>query len=353
MSDVGHAEATPTPSPAVIESTPAPAVETPTPSTESATPAPSLDNDLKAIWAKNNPERDDSGRFLKRDEAQPQVNGKTTEPAAETAESKVEQLIAAIDMPNSLAADRKALWDSLPRPAQELWSQREKEAHEAISRAGQERKAFEPIQQTLEQFRDVYERNNLAPHDAMARMFAVEQWLATDPANAIQNIANAYGVDLSKIGTAEQPQSDPRINALSGEVSQLKSILTNQQRNAQQAERAETAREIAKFAEGKPHFESVKKVMAGLLQTEAATTLQEAYDMATRANPETWKKLQEETNKKEQDRVAKEAADKAAKAKRDAGVNVKSNLAGQEQGRTMDDDLRAIANKHYGRTRGV
>ena len=343
-------EAPSAPAPAVIESTPAPAVETT--KTNDITKTTEFDNDLKAIWSKNNPERDGNGRFVAAEkpttETATEITTSPGEPGAEQAEPP------AIEFPNSWVADTRELWTTIPRAAQEIIAKRESEAHEAISRAGQERKAFEPIQQTLEQFWDVYERNGLAPHDAMARMFAVEQWLASDPRSAIRGIAEAYQVDLSQIGTAEaQLQSDPRIQALSGEVSQLKSILTTQQRKTQETERAETARTLADFAKDKPHYEAVRTVMAGLLQSGAANDLTQAYDMATRANPETWKKLQEETQKKEQEKAAKEASDRAAKAKRDAGVNVRSSLANQSESRTMDDDLRAIAAKHYGRTRGV
>jgi hypothetical protein len=47
----------------------------------------------------------------------------------------------------------------------------------------------------------------------------------------------------------------------------------------------------------------------------------------------------------------KEAAARVKAAKRAAGINVKSSPASGRAPRTMDDDLREIANRHYGEHR--
>ena len=342
-----------TPSASTV-STETAAPQTTTETTTRETPSvPDMDTGLRDIWMKNNPERDELGRYVPRADAPP-TNGKAPEATTPTGDGKTDQEIPGIDVPQSWVADKKELWTSIPRTAQEYLSQREREVHEAISRAGQERKTYEPVQKTLEQFKDVYERNNLQPADAIARMFAVEQWLATDPQTAIQNIAQAYGVDLSGINSGQPaPQVDPTVQALKGEVTQLKSYLTAQQRKAQETEHAVLASELNEFAKGKPHYEAVRKAMAGLLQFDAASSLQEAYDMATWADKNIRSQVIKDQQKAEQEKSAKEAEQKAKEAKKAASVNVKSSLTNQEMGKTMDDDLRAIAAKHYGRQRGM
>jgi hypothetical protein len=309
--------------------------------------APSHDEDLRAIWDKAHPPRE-NGRFVAKNPTE-QAEPPVTENAVQTAEKAIEQAQPAIDAPISWTAEQKAKFASLPPDTQAYIAQRDKESHDAITRAGQQIKAFEPIGQVIEQFRHVFQKNGLQPHDGIARMMAVNEMLETNPQAAIAQIARAYGVNLQG-ATDEQNASpdNPRIAELEARLARQESHLTAQLREKQEAESAALAREIADFAKDKPHFESVRKVMAGLMNSGAAETMQDAYDKAIYADPTIRQSLQVEAQTAAEEKRKAEEAKRVSAAKKAAGVNVKSS-PGQSNGqRTMEDDMRAIWHKNHG-----
>jgi len=334
----------------VVGSTPAPS-ESPvadTPITETPAVEPSIDDDLSSIWAKHNPPRE-NGRFAK-NPTEPAAEGATEvkEVADQTAETTQEQAKPAIDAPVSWSAEQKAKWASLPPDLQGYIAQRDKESHEAISRAGQQIKAFEPISKVIEHFSHVFQKNGLQPHDGIARMMAVNEMLEADAPTAIKQIAKAYGVNLQGETEQNADPSSARAAELEAEVARIKSHLTEQHNKQVKAESDALAREIADFAKDKPHFESVRKVMAGLMSSGAAETMQDAYDKAIYADPTIRQSLQVDAQKAAEDKRKADEAERVAKAKKAAGVNVKSSPGQSSQVKTMDDDLWAIARKHYG-----
>ncbi len=335
--DVVGSAPTPSESPVAIE----PAVIENTPAAE-----PSIDDELKGIWDKRNPLRE-NGRFAAKESTE-QPEAPVPVVADQTAETPQEQAKPAIDAPVSWSAEQKAKWATLPPDTREYIAQRDRESHEAISRAGQQIKAFEPIRNVIEQFATTFQKNGLQPHEGIARMMAVNEMLEANPRAAIAEIAKAYGVNLQ--GETEQ-NADPgsaRVAELEAKLAKVESHLTAQQRQQVADENRTLAREIADFAKDKPHFESVRKVMAGLMNSGAAETMQDAYDKAIYADPTIRQSLQVDAQKAAEDKRKTDEAERVAKAKKAAGVNVKSSPGQSSQVKTMDDDLWAIARKHYG-----
>ncbi len=309
----------------------------------------SLDSDLRSIWDKRNPPRE-NGRFAPRNQPETAAEGATeAKPVADqTAETATEQAKPAIEAPISWSAEQKAKWASLPPETQAYIAQRDKDSHEAISRAGQQIKAFEPVSKVIEQFAHVFQKNGLQPHDGIARMLAVNEMLESNPRAAIAEIARAYGVDLSGQGEQNANPENQRIAELEARLAKTESHLTAQQRQQLNAENAALARDIADFAKDKPHFEAVRKVMAGLMQSGAAETMQEAYDNAVYADPTIRQSLLADEQAKAEAKRKAEEAERVKAAKKAAGVNVKSSPGQSNPNRTLDDDLREIARKHYG-----
>jgi hypothetical protein len=320
--------------PAVIEN--APAVE------------PSIDEDLRGIWDKHHQPRE-NGKFVAKDSTGPAADAPpVTEVADQTAQTTPEQAQPAIEAPISWSAEQKAKWASLPPDTREYIAQRDKESHEAISRAGQQIKAFEPIGKVIEQFAHVFQQNGLQPHDGIARMMAVNEMLETDAPSAIRELARVYKVNLGNEPASEANPENARIAELEAKLNKVTSHLTAQQRQQLDAENRTLAREIADFAKDKPHFESVRKVMAGLMSSGAAETMQDAYEKAIYADPTIRQSLQVDAQKAAEEKRKADEAERVKKAKAAAGVNVKSSPGQTGKTNTLDDDLREIARRHYG-----
>lgn len=311
-------------------------------------PESSIDDDLQGIWAKHNPPRE-NGRFAPKNPTEQAADAPpANEVADQTAETPQEQATPAIDAPVSWSAEQKAKWATLPPDTRAYIAQRDKESHEAISRAGQQIKAFEPIGKVIEQFSHVFQKNGLQPHDGIARMMAVNEMLEANPKAAIAEIAKAYGVNLQGEAAQDATPENQRIADLEARLAKTESHLTAQQRERLSAENNALAREIADFAKDKPHFESVRKVMAGLMNSGAAETMQDAYDKAIYADPTIRQSLQVDAQKAAEDKRKADEAERVKKAKAAAGVNVKASPGQSNTARTLDDDLREIARKHYG-----
>lgn len=308
--------------------------------------APSIDEDLRGVWEKHNPARE-NGRFVAKNPTE-QAEPPVTEDVVQTAETVVEQAKPAIDAPISWTAEQKAKWATLPPDTQAYIAQRDKESHDAITRAGQQIKAFEPIGKVIEQYGHVFQKNGLQPHDGIARMMAVNEMLETDAPAAIREIARVYGVNLSGETEQNAEPASREVAELKAELARVKSHLTAQDRQREAAANETLAREIADFAKDKPHFESVRKVMAGLMTSGAAETMQEAYDRAIYADPTIRQSLQVEAQKAAEDKRKAEEAERVKAAKRAAGVNVKSSTGQSNGPKSMDDELWAIARKAYG-----
>jgi hypothetical protein len=324
--------------------------------------APSLDDDLRSIWDKDHPPRE-NGRFVAKNPTEQAADAPpVTEVADQTAKTAIEQAQPAIDAPASWSAEMKAKLASLPPEHADVIkyaAQRDRESHEAISRAGQQIKAFEPIGKVVEQFAHVFQNNGLQPHDGIARMLAVNEMLEQNPRAAIAQIAKAYGVDLSGEGTQEATPENARIAELEARLAKTESHLTAQERQRLAAERQREkeaddtlARDIATFANDpknpRPHFQSVRLVMAGLISSGAVETMQEAYDRAVYADPTIRQSMIAEDQAKAEAKRKADDAERVKAAKKAAGVNVRSS-PGQSSGhRTMEDDMRAIWQKNHG-----
>ena len=322
----------------------APVIENNTPA-----PEPTMEEGMRAVWDKLHPARDETGKFAAKNPTEqaadaPPVN----ETADQTAEKPIEQAPPAIDAPLSWSAEQKAKWASVPPDLQTYISQRDKESHDAITRAGQQIKAFEPISKVIEQFGETFQRNGLQPHDGIARMMAVHEMLEQNPRSAIEQIAKAYNVDLQGQSDQAATPESAQIAELKAEIAKISSHLTAQQRSALKVEQDALAREIADFAKDKPHFEAVRSIMAGLMQTSDNMTLADAYERATYADPTIRQSILADQQKANEAKAKEEAAKRVAAAKKAAGVNVKSSPGVAAAAKTMDDELREIARKRYG-----
>lgn len=337
----------------VATDSPAPAAEAPAAaetSTEEAGDA--FDSDLRAVWQKNNPERDGTGKFVPRETPAQETTG--TPDQAQT--PPPEQAQPAIEPPVSWSAEMKAVFPSLPPAAQEFIAKRESEAQAKITQQGQELSQLNPIRAVIEQNLDVFERNGVSPDDGLGRLLRAERLLEQNAPAAIAEIAAAYGVDLAMFAPAAN-QSEA---ALRNHIAQLEARLNDtsariQQREAREAETQHSTvlGEIEKFAKDKTDWAELENdvlteitglraaIDGGLIQPMShSDMLSKAYERAQRNNPTVWARIQEEQRKAEEAKRVEEAQKRADAAKRNKVVNITTQSATGKSAGSMDDTLR-------------
>lgn len=285
-------------------------------------------------------ERDDKGRFAAKQEEPEQ----TETPAPEVA-PVVDEPIPQEVQRLGLRKEELAAWKQADPMLQQALLRRSEEMHRGFEqyKAPAEfgrtmAQAFIPYQQTLDQL-------GVTPDVAVGKLLQIDNTLRygnpAQKAQAVANIITQFGVDLNALQNA--PQVDPYVYALQDKLSQLEGYITQQQREQQEREQATLNSEIAKFSEGREHFETVREDMAALLQAGRATDLNDAYEKAIWANPSVRAALIAKQQSEAAEKAEKER--KAQEAKRASAVNVprKGKLPATAPKGTMEDTIRAEA----------
>jgi hypothetical protein len=360
----------PSTSPADV-STNTPAIDTTPAALEPVTnPDAALDSELAKAWddahsdgeevdSTVNSNRDEQGRFKStKPAAEPVLEGgeQKSDPTPPEGETGTETPPAPVHQPPpSWSGEAKAkLWSALPPEAQEYVSQRESAAHRAITQAGQRLKQYEPIDQIVREYASHFERHKVSPPDAFRALVEAQNHLENDPVGGLIQIGLSYGVDLRPLlgieGGLKDTGSDPVVGALKSRIDQLESMVSEQRQRDQQAaqrqeqhEQQELHSTITEFSKDKPFFAEVRPTMAALLRSGQAEDLASAYDMAIHAVPAVRQRILQDQRKQDDERA--NAA--VSRAKRAAAVNTRS-IPATATPRSNDDELLAIAAKHYG-----
>lgn len=321
---------------------------------------PSMDETLLAAWdkAQTGNERGDNGKFAGKDgKAAEQAPAETKDSAVQPQTAVIEPAKPVIDPPHSWTAEAKANWAKLPPETQTYIAERESQAHKAIVSNGERLKSYEPLEQVLTSYKDDIARRGIQPAQAVAFLLDAQRQFDANPLEAATKLLRTYGIDLGPLLSGQQgalPAADPRVGQVAQELGQIKQTLQQQQQQQEQQAQAEAEATLKEFAKDKPHFEGVRKLMSSFLKDGHAENLQQAYDMAVNASPDTRARIQADQRaadeKKRQDEAAKAKEDakaKAADAAKSAKVNVRSSSA-HPNPKAMDDTLREIATRAYG-----
>ena len=259
------------------------------------------------------------------------------DPASEQQEDPSDDL----QPPTSWSAEAKTEWSKLSPALQKAVAKRESEMTSGAQKWSEEKRAYDDM---LSGVRQAAQRAGVDEKTGLQNLLRANEALERDPENAIRWLAQTYRVDLSKTQSQEEPNKpDPYVNNLQRELHELRNQF-------QTREQQEVQSMIENFASqpGHEHFETVKGMMGSLIQSGVATDLQDAYDKAVYANPETRKLVLASQTAKKPDAAAEKA--KANRAKRGA-ISTKGSPMGQpaqpkQDYDTVESAVRAAAKQH-------
>lgn len=283
--------------------------------------------------------RGPDGKFKSRDTAQGATP--SVEVPGSTQAAPPDPAPPVIEAPQSLPADVKAKWSTLPPEVQTYWANRESEVHKKFTTDGERLKSLERYDEALRDQAEFLKQAGIPQHEYVRRLAVADQMLRTNPQQALQWISQTYGLNLNP-GSRPDPNS-----ALVSEVQQLKSQLAAL-RQADEAARVKLAQQrIDELAKDRPYLkhEGVQEFMADFLEMKRAATPEEAYEMAIRAHPE----VRAEIEAKAKEEADKKAAEEAkAKAARDAKIVPLSKRPGSTptapiKGKSIWDTLDNVA----------
>jgi hypothetical protein len=286
--------------------------------------------------------RDESGKFAKKE---PEPVEKPVEKQTDTPIEKTEPEAPVKRAPSSWKKETQAEWEKLPSHVQEDVLRREADFHKGIEQYKQHAQKAQVYEQAIAPYQRTLQQMGVAPEQAIGALFKADDLLRNsaphEKAAYFAQLAKDYGVQLDEI--KQPPQVDPAYQQLLNEVRSLKTSEFQREQQRQQAEQQSLNSTIAKFSEGKEHFDAVREDMAALLQAGRAQDLEAAYDMAIWARPDLRSGLLQQ-----QTQAAEERARASIQAKRaqSASVSVKGSSPVSTHS-ANPNDLRAILESQF------
>lgn len=241
--------------------------------------------------------RDEVGRFAPKDQA-----AAASPPAPEPA--PVVDVAPAPARPSTWKKEYWPLYDKLaggqsltPEEARKLaeyTNERENQFKAGVSTYKAEADRAKEVWDAIAPFTPDLQKYNIAPGKWIASLASAHKVLAfgspAEKAQMVSRLAAEYQVPLDQLGAP--PQIDPQMKwmadqvaALQGKISHYDSL--HQQREQQQLTDMVTRVRDERDQSGRPlrpHFETVREQMAGLLSSGFAQSLEDAYTKAVRLN---------------------------------------------------------------------
>lgn len=295
------------------------------------------------------PVRDASGKFLPKS---PGVSQGDSKPIPESTH--------AILAPKELEGEEKAKFESLPRELQEYITKKETEIgsrHQEVESRAQEYaaidKAYEPYAQKLQ-------LQGFGRDQFVNQLSALYGALESDPASAIEWLKNTYGVQGEQ--QYQQPQQyaqqqsyqDPRLEAVTRELAQVKSYISGQQTSGLQSD-YDTFRNM-KDANGNlahPYVDEIENEAAQFVplvkqqnpSLSNVEVMKEAYERAVWSNPRTREAMQKGVAPTKQSQTS--MIQRVNAAKRRAGSVTGAPRGGSEAVDSKDLSLRETIEAAY------
>jgi hypothetical protein len=311
-----------------------------------ATPDPETVNDevTQEVTSPETRKRDESGKFAKNDN-KPENNTETPETPETPPAPKVE-------IPQGVPPAIKAKWDTLDPEVRAALVKREEDVHKMFTRHDSELNLGRKMKDVIQPYMPIIHAEGGTPETAVQSLLNTAYVLRTAPAaqktQLFAQMAQQYGVDLSQLGV-QQSQPDNGAYQFQQQLAQLQEQLNPDaimSRLRDQMEADKINEEVRAFAANPAnvHFDTVRAEMAALMQSGRAKNLQEAYDYACWANPETRSTL---LAKQEAEKEAKRKAEIEAKKRAAMSVTGSSGKASStvaDKPKTLEEELREQMN---------
>lgn len=325
-------------------------------------PNPQIEAAPEEAEAPSGRERDEHGRF--KPKAGEESVGATDEATAASQVAEADGKV--IPDPYGLAPQYagpaiKGKWNDLPPEVREEIVKRDREVHQQFTRFDEERNFGKAIKTVVQPYEGLIRSLGAEPAQAIDYLLKGDAALRTGSPEQkramFMKLAQDYGVQIDGVADApqQQVQGDPRVENLQQQMDRLLKEQNDASNRARESEQAEIASSIETFAADPAHayFEQVKPEMAVLLQNGLAGDMQEAYDKAVWANPET-RALHLAAERSAEDRK-RTAAEQTARARRaspsvtGAPGSAVLPLANGSASNSVEDDVRAALMLHAGR----
>lgn len=192
-----------------------------------------------------------------------------------------------LECPKSLRKEFKGdKWSSLPRDWQEELIRRETDVDKLAKNRDEESAFGKSLKEVVGPYMPMITAQGSDAPTVVKNMLNTAYFLHTaspeQKKTAILNLAKQHGVDLG-IPQDDKPYVDPTVESLQQRLDRLERERQEEVLNKKKAEDELVASQISQFAQTHPHFDTVRATMGALMNSGASSTMEDAYDKATKA----------------------------------------------------------------------
>lgn len=354
----------------ILEETLVPNIETKVPE-EPETPEPSLREQIEETAKEiSTRERDEVGRFASKKTdptgtvvEKPLGLDKAAKPAAEAPTALPETPERPTLAPNAWSHQAKAAFANADPLIKAEIARREADIHKEFTKQDGERNFGRAIQQIAAPYAQIIQAEGGDPVKAFKGYLETTRILKQgDPqtkARLGRMMFEQFGIDPRMAfgdgsQVSAQPAVAPAVQMLQNEVADLKAQVSRSNSYAETQALAPLHAQVDAFAAdpANTHYEAVKPLMASLLQSGQAQSLQDAYDMAVWARPDIRSSLTAQHSAAEAQRVAEAKRAKADAARRAGGsITGSPGLGASSDPKAGQRDLRAELEANFASAR--
>jgi hypothetical protein len=274
----------------------------------------------------------------KEGEAPPQSDeekAKAEEEAAAAEKAKSEensQAVQDVGAPKTWTKEEIAEWATMSPGAKAAVLRREEDMFRGLEQYKEKAELGSRYDAVVEPFRAALAAEQVDPVQLFQSFSANHYLLARGtPEQKLEvatHLVKSYGLDIDAIKArlGNEPVVDPKVQELERQIAELRGGVEQQQQAQLELKRAEFSKQVESFASDPKnvYFSEVSADIANLLKTGAATSLQQAYDMAVYNNPSTREKEIARITAERIESEKKAEADRVAKAEKAKAANVNS-----------------------------
>ena len=224
-------------------------------------------------------------------------------PAAKAADQHVVPTAAPeLKAPSQWRPAVREKWNALPREVQEEIVRREGDSLRLIGSVGQKIRLADEVGQHIAPFMEKIQANGATPSAFLGDVFTTIKHLAggspQDKAEVVANIIQSYGIDLRALdgvlsGRISAPPPNPQVLEAQRRAYAAESVLARQRDQQEQVAERGAAETLQQFSSDPKNefFGDVRELMADLIESGRANSMEDAYSAAIWANPDTRKIL--------------------------------------------------------------
>lgn len=237
--------------------------------------------------------------------------------------------------------DEYGPWDKLGENFRNALREQERNASQAIEKHSTAAKAWEPVTQLLAPHRQELAAAGVSEQQYVSNLIEADKYLRTEPVQAINWLVSQYcgqGWDIVSLADwmAQNGHQPQKVDPLQQELAQLKQEITSLKSMPQQQARAAAEKQIADWAADKPDFAAVRPYMAAIAKQNPEASLDQLYEQARFAHPETRDRILQE---REDKRLAELKGKRAAGAQSPRGGQTNGGQRNQKPTMSLEDEI--------------